>query len=79
MHLSVSPKVRNDGEVSPTALNFAGKWLLAGMAIHMRLKRTWTCESFVAHLAFMFFFAYLRKPWMRIDPSSIAELEVNFR
>jgi len=39
--------------MSSTALNVAGEWLLASVAVHVGLQRTWSCETLVANFALM--------------------------
>src|SRR5271170_2522497 len=51
VHLLVPPQVRDDAEVPSTALHIARKWLLACVAVHVRLKRRWPGEAFVADSA----------------------------
>jgi len=55
VHLLMTTQIGDDREVTSTALHITGKWLLASMAVHVRLKRTWSGEAFVAHLAFVLF------------------------
>jgi hypothetical protein len=51
VHLAVSSKVGDHREMTATALNLAGKRLLAGMTIHVRLQGAGTSEALVADLA----------------------------
>ena len=37
--------------MSATTLDVAGEWLLAGVAVHVRLEGAWSGEALVAHLA----------------------------
>lgn len=47
----MASQVGDNREVASTALDLAGEWLLAGMAVHVRLQRAWSRESLVADLA----------------------------
>jgi len=51
VNLAMSPQVGYDGEVAATAIDFACEWLLASVAVHVCLQRTWSCEALVADLA----------------------------
>jgi len=51
VYLTVSPQVGDNGEVTTATLNFACKWLLASMAVHVCLERTGARESLVTDLA----------------------------
>lgn len=54
VHLLVTSKVGNNGEVSTAAFDLACKWLLASVAVHVRLEGRRPCESLVADLALVF-------------------------
>jgi len=54
VHLLVSAQVGYHREVAPTAVDVASEWLLAGMAVHVRLQGAWSGEALVADLAFVF-------------------------
>jgi len=49
--LAMSPQVGDDGEVSAAAFDVTGEWLLAGMAVHVRLEGAGAGEALVANLA----------------------------
>lgn len=49
--LAVPAKVRDDGEVAPAAINFAGVRFFSSMAIHVCLKRARSSEALIADLA----------------------------
>jgi len=51
VYLAVSPQVGDNGKMATAALNFACKWLLAGVAVHVRLQRAGTREALIANLA----------------------------
>jgi len=51
VHFAVPPQVGNHGEVATTAVDFACKRLLSGMAVHVRLQRTWAGKSLIADFA----------------------------
>jgi len=51
VNLPMSAEIRDNGEMSATALNFTRKWLLARVAVHVSLKRAWASESLIANFA----------------------------
>ena len=51
MNLFVSSQIGNNRKMSSTALNVTSERLLASVAVHMRLQRTWSSESLIADLA----------------------------
>jgi len=51
VYFAMPPQVGDDREVATTALDFASKWLLASMAVHVCLERARASEALVANLA----------------------------
>jgi hypothetical protein len=51
VNLPMPSQIGNDRKVSPAAFDIAGEWLLASVAIHVRLQRTWSGKALVTDLA----------------------------
>jgi hypothetical protein len=51
VNLPVPSKVGDHRKVPPAAVNVAGEWLLASVAVHVRLKRARPRKSLVTNLA----------------------------
>ena len=60
MGLLVSSQVRDDGEVSPTSINLANEWLLAGVTINMCREGTRSSEALLANRTDMLLVATVR-------------------
>lgn len=51
VHLTMSSQIRDNREMTSAAVHVASKWLLARVAVHVCLQRTWSRKPLVANLA----------------------------
>jgi len=51
VYFAMPPQIGDNREVASAALDFASKWLLASMAVHVCLERARASEALVANLA----------------------------